>query len=762
MALRFIGAGTRRPSPGNRRFVLAVATLVSIVGLLLGLVVQRLLDTVTAATERATRAGDVVNTALRLDALEWRLIAGEPLDDVQAEVDRLIPSILQPLPSGSGAAATAVQEASIAYTQAIRTEIELFASGDLAAALEYDEAAVDPTFDELLDVATALVAREQAAAASTTRDVGRFAWTTVLVGLLAVGVGLLVVARRRSRRVLDFHDEMAGRRFRALVESSADVITIVSEEQRVTVMSPSLGFLAAMTDVDDPTEMAQLLPATSLDQWAEFDGVVRAGKAVDGIEMSLTRRDGSLATVELMGRPLVDEPGHRVWVWRDVSGRKALETELTHRAFHDALTGLANRTLLMDRIDHALRRAERTREPIAVLLCDLDDFKTVNDVLGHHVGDELLRTVAERMRGCVRGSDTLARLGGDEFAVLIENADLELAQDLATRLLEAVNQHVELDGRDVYPGLSIGLAPFEIGATTEELLRRSDVAMYDAKRAGKGRVSVYRHGETRQQADALVMHSELRQAILHGGLHLAYQPTVSLVDGSISSVEALVRWTHPVVGPVPPMTFIPMAEQSGSIVALGRWVLEEACRAAVSLTGTDGCGITMHVNVSPHQLNDPTFVTFVKETLDVTGLDPELLVLEVTEGALLSGSQAVDRLVELHGHGVRLAIDDFGTGYASITYLQRLPIDILKIDRAFVSGDALPESERKAFLSTIISMAQHLNLTSVAEGVETDAQRLEVADLGCDRGQGYLWARPVDLDTLRTTISEHRSGVAET
>ena len=305
--------------------------------------------------------------------------------------------------------------------------------------------------------------------------------------------------------------------------------------------------------------------------------------------------------------------------------------------------------------------------------------------------------------------------------------------------------------------MSIGVAGFEQGVTTEELLRRADVAMYDAKRAGKARAVLYCHGLAHQNPDTLLMHAELRRAVNDGTLTLAYQPTVSLADGSVSSVEALARWTHPTLGPIPPTTFIPMAEESGTIVALGKWVLTEACRAAVALSNGTGGALTMHVNLSPHQLNDPTLVSFVKQTLAETGLDPRLLVLEITEGALLASTTAIDRLVELHGQGVRLAIDDFGTGYASITYLRQLPIDILKIDRAFVSGDALPTDERHAFLNTIINMAHNLHVTAVAEGIETEGQRHEVAELGCDQGQGYFWARPVDLDTLRQTINTLRS-----
>ncbi len=641
------------------------------------------------------------------------------------------------------------------YVEAVRAEFSALENGDAVEAREIDEARVDPAFESVLTVAEGLVAQETAAARAKTSATKRLALGLVGITVLAASVGVWFVLRHRDRRADERLEEVAGRRFRSLVESSTDIVTVVSGVRELTVMSPTLGFLSCVVSATCPadiTDVSDLIPANRLDDWSEFDALVSVGESVDAFGLQLARRDGSVADVELIGRPLSGEPGHRVWVWRDVSERTALTAELSHRAFHDALTGLANRALLHNRTEHALELAERSGEPVAVLVCDLDGFKMVNDALGHNRGDELLMVVSTRMNGCLRTSDTLARLGGDEFAVLLENTDIDTARELAERILDVVAVQVSLGEREVFPSLSIGAASFEPGISTEEILRRADVAMYQAKRAGKARTEVYRPGLGHEGNGTLVMQTELRRAVLDGGLTLAYQPTVSLVDGSVSSVEALVRWDHPVLGSIPPATFIPMAEESGTIVALGKWVLTEACRAAVTLRGTNGSGIMMHVNISPHQLNDPTLVSFVKETLSGSGLDPGLLVLEVTEGALLANPTSIDRLRELSGHGVRLAIDDFGTGYASITYLQRLPIDILKIDRSFVSGDALPAAERRAFLATIISMARNLDVTSVAEGVETDEQRFEIAELGCDRGQGYLWARPVDLATLRGAI----------
>lgn len=736
-----------------RRLGVVVVAAVLGSGLALGFVFERLLERVQTATERSEKADVVVETVLRLDGLEWRAVAGEPIDDVRADfeehtarLDRLS------VQSDRDELAAQVDASAAEYVAAVRAEFAALSAGDDSLARQIDSQQVDPAFDVVLDVAEELVDHERASATAAARTTEQLAWATVALVVLVVTSGLWLLLRQRERRVVEHHQTASTQRFRSLVESSSDVITIISGEGHVTVMTPMLGFLAAIARTSRPTHMSDLLPADRLHEWSEFDALVRAGQTVESLELRLPRNDGSVADVELLGRPLLGEPGHRVWVWRDVSQRKSLEAELTRLAFHDSLTGVANRALLLDRTDHALRHAERRNEPVSVLLCDLDSFKAVNDSLGHDHGDELLKAIATRMAGCLRDGDTLARLGGDEFAVLLEKTDASLARQIADRILVVVAKQLELAERPIFPTMSIGVAAFEQGVTTEELLRRADVAMYDAKRAGKARTAVYRHGLTHRDADGLLMHAELRRAVHDGALTLAYQPTVSLADGSVSSVEALVRWTHPTLGPIPPTTFIPMAEESGTIVALGKWVLVEACRAAVVLCGSSGQPLTMHVNLSPHQLNDPDLVPFVKRTLADSGLDPRLLVLEITEGALLASASAIDRLVELHGHGVRLAIDDFGTGYASITYLRQLPIDILKIDRAFVSGDALPSAERHAFLNTIINMAHNLQVTAVAEGIETEGQRQEVAQLGCDHGQGFLWARPVDLDNLRQTI----------
>ena len=747
-----IGRGAN--TPRDRGFLAVVVAVLAVAGVVLGLVFHVLLRSTNDAYRRAERSNAIAETVLRVDALEWRAIAGEPIGEVSQAFQQQVRAVTALLRASDDSSGSHMSGGIFKYLEAVTREFASIRVGDVEGARAIIDELVDPAFDAAIDQADELRARQIDAAVAAERSVERLAWVMIVSFVVVTGAGLWFVLSLRDRRISDRYELATNRRFRSLVESSDDVITVISDSHGLTLMSPSLGVLGLWSSSPNPESVAEWMSPDSYVQWLDLDARVRDGQEIHHFEFHVTRPDGVVAHVEATGRPLAGEPDQRVWVWRDISERRAMEDQLNHQAFHDSLTGVANRALLHDRADHALSRAARTGEPVSLLFCDLDNFKTVNDALGHSFGDALLAIVTKRISACVRVSDTLARLGGDEFAVLAEGTDLETASALAERILSVVSYQVELGDRDLFPSMSIGVATMDPGMTTEELLRRADVAMYSAKRSGKGRVEIYHGDGDSDPSELLTLQSELRQGIHAGELALVYQPTVSLTDGSVEAVEALVRWHHPTRGVISPATFIPLAEESGSIAALGKWVLTEACRAAVTLVRPDGGAVTMHVNVSPQQLHDSTFVPFVTELLVETGLPPHQLVLEVTEGSLLANPTAIDRLLELHGLGIRLAIDDFGTGYASISYLQRLPIDILKIDRAFVSGDALPPSERRAFLHTIIAMAQNLNLTSVAEGIETLEQLQQVQDLGCDHGQGFLWAHPVGLELVRALIIE--------
>jgi diguanylate cyclase (GGDEF)-like protein/PAS domain S-box-containing protein len=465
-----------------------------------------------------------------------------------------------------------------------------------------------------------------------------------------------------------------------------------------------------------------------------------AGSAVD-YEYRVIAADGSVRWLHDRGQMVRDDDG-RALVWQgvmvDITPRKSLEAELTRQASHDGLTGLANRTRLRARMERALTVAAPGSTP-AVLLIDLDDFKRVNDSLGHAAGDRLLEMVADRLLGATRGSDTVARLGGDEFAVLLGvRAPGEITL-VADRIVAALSSPFEVDGRDIRVSASVGVAVADAGESPDDLLRNADLALYRAKGAGKGRHAAFAPEMHRAAISRLELEAELRWAIANDELLLHYQPIMDLATGRVSSAEALVRWQHPERGLVPPAEFVPLAEATDLVLPLGRWVLQAACRAAAAWPCPD---VAVSVNVSGRQLQRAGFVEDVADALRAARLAPARLILEVTESVLLADlDTALKRLEALRTIGVRVALDDFGTGYSSLAYLQRLPVDVLKIDRAF-TADVTAGGKRAALARAVVTLADTLGLRTVAEGIETAAQHAELLALGCEHGQGYLYARP--------------------
>jgi diguanylate cyclase (GGDEF)-like protein/PAS domain S-box-containing protein len=542
-------------------------------------------------------------------------------------------------------------------------------------------------------------------------------------------------------------------RFRSLVTNSSDVFLIIGADGTVSYQSPAvervLGYAA------DDRLGRQIFEITHPDDigfvQATIGDLLDRPGAQNTIELRTRHADGSWRTVEATGRNMLDDPSVNGIVvnYRDVTERKQLEEQLTHQAFHDPLTGLANRALFSDRVDHAVRRRSAERR-VAVLFMDLDDFKTVNDSLGHVPGDLVLRAVADRLARCLRDGDTVARLGGDEFAVLVEDADPIDAQTVAGRILHSLDEPFEVAGKQVRLSASVGVA-FAANGEADDLLRNADVAMYTAKGRGKGRIALFEASMHAAVVTRLELRGDLEHALERKQLRLRFQPVYDLAGGALESFEALLRWRHPERGDVAPDDFIPIAEETGLIVPIGRWVLEQACRQAQAWRESGHPHIAMSVNLSARQLSEPNVVEWVAEALATTGLPAANLVLELTESAMLQDDHGLLR--QLSALGVRLAIDDFGTGYSSLSYLARFPIDILKIDRSFIA-ELGTEQEDTALVHSVIQLAAAMKLRTVAEGIERPEQLERVRELGCQSGQGFLFARPMDAIRATALVSD--------
>jgi diguanylate cyclase (GGDEF)-like protein/PAS domain S-box-containing protein len=577
----------------------------------------------------------------------------------------------------------------------------------------------------------------------------------VLGAIVAIGMGLLL-RRAGARR---------SAQFRSLVHNASDLITVIDREHRIRYQSPSLERLlneapGAFVDRD----YLELVDAEDRPHVVAILGDVASSPGeVTTAEYRVRIADGSFRYVESIVSNLLDEPTVMgvVLNTRDVTDRRMLEEELAHQAFHDSLTGLSNRAVLRDRMDHAIARSMRHGQRLAVLLLDLDGFKTINDSLGHDAGDELLVAVAGRLEASARSSDTVARLGGDEFAILLEDDVGESrARAAAERLLAELSAPFQVREREVFIRGSVGIA---IGGgqhgQTDELLRNADTAMYAAKGAGRGRFAVFQPEMHERALSRFEVQGDLQHATDRGELRVHYQPIVDFATGGVDGMEALVRWEHPTRGLLSPVEFIQVAEDTGLIVRLGRWVLIEACRQTVVWRAGHrrARSLWVSVNLSTRQLFEPDLVGTVREVLDETGLDPSALVLEITEGSLMQNmSETAVKLRGLKELGVRLAIDDFGTGSSSLGYLREFPIDVLKIDKTFVDQVTAEGSKGPALVRAIIELADTLQLETVAEGIELPEQLAELRTAGCRSGQGYLFARPLDPVAMSSLLQRGR------
>jgi len=588
------------------------------------------------------------------------------------------------------------------------------------------------------------------------RKEGGYLWTALTVSLVRDANGepdyeIGMTSDIAERKRLESDLRAAEERFRLLVERVPAVVYVAEPgpHGRWRYVGPQiermLGFTAQEWMADPELWLRQLEPADRDEVLAGEERWVLVGTTVEPRSETyrLRRKDGTLVWVRDDALVLFDQDGAPTiqGVLVDVTQEKELEERLAYEAFHDSLTGLPNRRRFRDRVDRAFAGEVDTRADVTVIFIDLDNFKAVNDSFGHACGDEVLIAAARRIRACAREADTAARLGGDEFALLLEGGTIEQATALADRILAAVHDTpIEFSGGTVIVGASIGIADAGPGETTDTLLRNADLAMYQAKKRGRGRYAVYEHGMHKGAVAQFRLAEALQTAVATKAITLAYQPIADLHTGSVVGLEALARWSDPKLGDVSPSDFIPVAEQMGLIQELGAQVIVTACGDVARWRAETGSDAYVSVNVSPLQLDDDEFPAFVIATLNDQNLEPATLVLEVTEGLLLQ-ERSRETLRELRELGVRVAIDDFGTGYSSLSYLRQLPVDMVKIDQAFVSSVESGVADL-AFLQAIIRLAETLHLVTIAEGIETATQLGVLQATACAYGQGYLLARP--------------------
>ena len=601
----------------------------------------------------------------------------------------------------------------------------------------------------------------------------------LVIGLIAGALFVFVLARvaglmsdLRQRREIEAALRDAERRYRSLVEQLPVVVYVDAIDDLATTqyIAPTIEKLTGFT-----AEEWQSVPGMWLERMHPDDKepiqIIHEESNRSGepfvAEYRWFHRDGSIVWVRDESLVVVpdDEGVPRYWqgILIDITEQKRadedrdrLEQELRHLALHDPLTGLPNRTLLGDRLEHAMERLARAETPLSVLLLDVDDFKSINDTLGHAAGDALLVQIAERLSFSIRPGDTVARLGGDEFAILLEGLSTrEDAEYVVERVLQGMRPAFEIGGDEAYVTASIGLAVDTSRLwRTEDFMRNADVAMYSAKARGKGSYATFEPDMQAMLLQRVELESDLRGALEAGEFIVHYQPIVTLGDERIAGVEALVRWNHPRRGMVPPGEFIPVAENTGLILPLGKWVLSEACRQvrAWQLQLPDCGELTASVNLSLKQVMSPELVDEVSEVLRESELEPRHVTLEITESVLMERTEAsIERLHALKALGINLAIDDFGTGYSSLSYLRRFPVDVLKIDKSFIDG-IVGTVEDASLARAIIKLGENLNLRTVAEGIETKEQLIELRKLGTDMGQGFLFARPLDEKGIRALL----------
>ena len=717
--------------------------------------------------------------AVVVDELELRR-ASRALQASEATLHTVIETIADPIYiKGLEGRYTLINSAGAATLS--REVAEVLGKHDAELFGETEAAVIAPIDQQVIDTRTPIT-YERAAETATgskihlTSKYPYYAHDGKLQGL--IGVSRDVTSRRHAEQALANSEA----RYRIVAETASDAIITIDEESRILYANSAVEKIFGYDLKKLQGQSLTLLMPDYLRHVHEaaLKRYVETGVRHmhwDAIEIPALHKSGAEVPIEVsFGEH--HENGQRLFtgIMRDITERKrtqdALETltrelemrveartaelaeanaQLLYDAFHDKLTGLANRALFLDRLALATERYQRRADGgFAILYLDADRFKVVNDSLGHSTGDQLLVALGERLKECTRPGDTVARLGGDEFAVLLEDTSLiEEATRVAERIQHEARKPFVTSGKVIYTSVSVGIVMSStLHENAEELLRDADIAMYHAKALGKARYQVFTEEMRDHVVSLMALENDLRGALGRNELRVYYQPIKALQNGSLTGFEALVRWQHPTLGTVSPTSFIPLAEETGLIIELDRWVLREACRQLKHWQQQYPLipPLTINVNLSSRQFLEADLVNFVRSMFEETGVQPEHLKLEVTESVLMQHAEAVMIAFEqLKALGVKLYIDDFGTGYSSLSYLQRFPVDTLKIDRSFVDN-MVKTPESAELVKTIIAMAQALKLSVVAEGIETEAQLAQLNALGCSRGQGYLFAKPLTVE----------------
>ncbi len=573
------------------------------------------------------------------------------------------------------------------------------------------------------------------------------------IGTLVQTFNSMVRAQDEQRQTL----QESETRFRNLAEMSTDWYWEQDTQHRFTLMSQGLDKTGVATYLGKARWELPVV-GVSPEQWAEHRAVLEKHEPFRDLVYQVRAVNGNVRTFAISGAPMFDERGVFIGyrgIGSDITDRRSAEERIAYLAYHDALTGLPNRLLVQDRFEQAMAQAERSNTRVALVYLDLDNFKTINDTLGHAAGDEFLKEVARRLRACVRDSDTISRQGGDEFLLVLRDLpDTEIVSAIVTKILEKLQEPFQLGAQELSSSASIGvaIAPDD-GSDFETLRKKADLAMYRSKEAGRNTWHYFDPTMDAEAGEHLLMRNGLRRALEQQEFVLHYQTQHDLTEGTLTGLEALIRWQHPELGLVAPGRFIGVAEESGLIVQIGDWVLQQACWQAVQWQRAGLRAVPISVNLSAVQFKRGDVETSVERALSASGLAPELLELELTESIMLHSAESVlDSVRRLKQLGVKLAIDDFGTGYSSLSYLKRLDIDKLKIDQSFVR-DLASDPDDEAIVRAIIQMARSLNLKTIAEGVENLDLRFRLQSFGCDEAQGYLYSRPLPAGEIERLLS---------